>query len=170
NGGLIIIGSHLPKTTAQLNHLLKNAPNLVAIKLSVPDIVNCTFNLENAIAAIQEALTSGKTVALFTSRKRSDSEENPALSRRVSQTLVDIVKEITVRPSFFIAKGGITSSEIATKGLGVKQAMVLGQILPGVSVWTIGNETRHPGLAYVVFPGNVGSADALTQALQKLTS
>ncbi len=170
NGGLIIVGSHVPGTTDQLNHLLKNAPDLVAIKLSVPDMLNSTFNLGNAIASIQEALTSGKTVVLFTSRKRIDGEENLAISRRVSQTLVDIVKGITTRPSFFIAKGGITSSDIATKGLGVKQAMVLGQILPGVPVWTIGNETLHPGLAYVVFPGNVGGEDALTQALRKLTS
>lgn len=170
NGGLIIVGSHVPKTTEQLKHLLKNAPDLVAIKLSVPDILNGTFHLKNSLATIQETLTSGKTVALFTSRNRIDGADHPALSNRVSQTLVDLIQQITVRPSFFIAKGGLTSSGIATKALGVKQAMVLGQILPGVPVWTLGNETLHPGLAYVIFPGNVGDETALTQACQKLTS
>ena len=48
--------------------------------------------------------------------------------------------------------------------------MVLGQILAGVPVWTLGVETRHPGLAYVVFPGNVGNDGALTRAYQKLST
>ena len=170
NGGLIIVGSHVPKTTAQLNHLLKNSPDITAIKLSVPDIINSTFNLRNTTSTVETALTSGKSVVLFTSRKRFDGQDNPAISRTVSQTLVDIVRSIKARPSFLIAKGGITSSDIATGALGVKQAQVLGQILPGVPVWTIGNETLHPGLAYIIFPGNVGNKDALTQAYQKLTS
>jgi uncharacterized protein YgbK (DUF1537 family) len=119
---------------------------------------------------IQTALSSGKTVVLFTSRDRIDGEDNLVISRTVSQALVSIVRFIKIRPKFLIAKGGITSSDIATDALGVKQAMVLGQILLGVPVWTIGNETRHPGLAYIIFPGNVGGDDALTQAYQKLTS
>lgn len=170
NGGLIIVGSHVPKTTDQLNHLLKNAPALTAIKLSVPDIINSTFNLERTISDVQTALTSGQSVVLFTSRKRLDGEDNLAIAKTVSQTLINIVQGVKIRPSFLIAKGGITSSDIATDALGVKQAQVLGQILPGVPVWTIGNETLHPGLAYVIFPGNVGGEDALTLAVGKLAT
>ena len=170
NGGLIIVGSHVPKTTAQLNHLLENFPNITAIELNVPDLLNSTFDAQRTTLDIQTALSSGKTVVLFTSRDRIDGEDNLVISRTVSQALVSIVRFIKIRPKFLIAKGGITSSDIATDALGVKQAMVLGQILLGVPVWTIGNETRHPGLAYIIFPGNVGGDDALTQAYQKLTS
>jgi uncharacterized protein YgbK (DUF1537 family) len=170
NGGLIIVGSHVPKTTDQLNNLLKNAPGLTAIKLSVPDILNATFNLEKTIADVQSSLTSGENVVLFTSQKRVDGDDSITISKTVSQTLVDVVRGINERPSFIVAKGGMTSSDIATGALGVKQAQVLGQVLPGVPVWTIGNETLHPGLAYVIFPGNVGSEDALTLAVKKLTS
>ena len=170
NGGLIIVGSHVPKTTAQLNHLLENFPNITAIELNVPDLLNSTFDAQRTALDIQTALSSGKTVVLFTSRDRIDGEDNLVISRTVSQALVSIVRFIKIRPKFLIAKGGITSSDIATDALGVKQAMVLGQILLGVPVWTIGNETRHPGLAYIIFPGNVGGDDALTQAYQKLTS
>jgi uncharacterized protein YgbK (DUF1537 family) len=170
NGGLIIVGSHVPKTTAQLNHLLENFPNITAIELNVPDLLNSTFDAQRTTLDIQTALSSGKTVVLFTSRDRIDGEDNLVISRTVSQALVSIVRSIKIRPKFLIAKGGITSSDIATDALGVKQAMVLGQILLGVPVWTIGNETRHPGLAYIIFPGNVGGDDALTQAYQKLTS
>jgi len=46
--------------------------------------------------------------------------------------------------------------------------MVIGQILPGVPVWKLGNETRFPGMSYIVFPGNVGDNDALASIQQKL--
>jgi uncharacterized protein YgbK (DUF1537 family) len=46
---------------------------------------------------------------------------------------------------------------------------VLGQVLPGVPVWQLGAEARFPGLNYVVFPGNVGGADALAAAVAKLS-
>jgi uncharacterized protein YgbK (DUF1537 family) len=52
--------------------------------------------------------------------------------------------------------------------LGVKRAMVLGQILPGIPVWELGPETKFPGLPYVVFPGNVGGPDALKEVVRKL--
>jgi uncharacterized protein YgbK (DUF1537 family) len=67
-----------------------------------------------------------------------------------------------------VAKGGITSSDIATKGLGVKRAMVIGQALPGVPVWQLGGESRYPGMSYIIFPGNVGDRDALVQLQKQL--
>lgn len=173
NGGLIIIGSHSPQTADQLNHLLKNAPDITPIKLSAPDILNDTFNLERATLDTQTAITSGKTAVLFTSRDQSDEKEpSPinAKTKTISQALSNLVRAIDARPSFIIAKGRTTSTDLATHALGVKQAMALGQILPGVPVWTIGNQTLHPGLAYIIFPGSTGPTDALTQAHQKLTS
>ncbi|MFT6178904.1 MAG: hypothetical protein ACJA16_000338 [Akkermansiaceae bacterium] len=169
NGGLIIVGSHLPKTTSQLNHLLANSDTF-PFEIKVLDILNSSFNVKGLASDIQSSIESGKTAVLFTSRDRIDEEDNLAISKAASQTLVKIVSAIKTRPSFLIAKGAITSSDIATQALGVKQAQVLGQILPGVPVWTIGNETLHPGLAYIIFPGNVGDETALTQAYQKLTS
>jgi uncharacterized protein YgbK (DUF1537 family) len=60
-----------------------------------------------------------------------------------------------------LAKGGITSHDLAAKALGVKRAVVLGQIAPGVPVWKCGPESRAPGLVYIVFPGNVGQPETL---------
>jgi hypothetical protein len=68
------------------------------------------------------------------------------------------------------AKGGITSSDTATLGLGVRRALVLGQALPGVPVWKLGPEAKFPGLGYVVFPGNVGADSALAELIGKLRS
>ena len=174
NGGLIIVGSHVPRTSAQLAHLIENAPNAVPLELNIPALLeNPDDTLFPLSAKLNQTIESGKTAILFTSRDRIDAPseaENLAISQTISRSLVSLVQSVVARPSFLIAKGGITSSDIATDALGVKQAMVLGQILPSVPVWTIGNETRHPGLAYVIFPGNVGGDDALTQAYQKLTS
>ena len=71
-------------------------------------------------------------------------------------------------PRYLVAKGGITSSDIGTKALGVKRAFVPGQILPGVPVWITGEESRFPGIPYIIFPGNVGTADALLRVVEKL--
>ena len=41
-----------------------------------------------------------------------------------------------VRPAFVVAKGGITSSDVVTAGLGIRRAWVRGTLLPGiVSLW-----------------------------------
>jgi uncharacterized protein YgbK (DUF1537 family) len=164
NGGLIVVGSHDSRTSDQLADLLENAPDAVVMELDVPAVVSG----ETPELPLNETIASGKTVILHTSRERIEVDDNLALSKTVSNALVALVESVKARPSFIIANGGMTASEIATQALGIKNARVLGQILPGVPVWTMGNETRHPGLVYVIFPGNVGSDDELTQAYLKL--
>ena len=44
----------------------------------------------------------------------------------------------------------------------------MGQILPGVPVWSMSQGSRWPGLPLVVFPGNVGSVEALSEAMIKV--
>ena len=78
-----------------------------------------------------------------------------------------MVRQIDQRSRFFIAKGGITSSDVATLGLGARRVRIQGQILPGVPVWKLGAESRFPGMAYVVFPVNVGTDESLAEALQQ---
>ena len=94
--------------------------------------------------------------------------ENLAIGETIARSLVKIVSSLRERPRWLVAKGGITSSEVATAALGVRRALVLGQALPGVPVWQLGPETRWPGLGYVVFPGNVGGVDALGQLVASL--
>jgi len=47
----------------------------------------------------------------------------------------EIAGSLRMAPACVVAKGGITSSDIATEVLGIVRARVLGQILPGVPVW-----------------------------------
>ncbi len=92
------------------------------------------------------------------------------MGAQISDALVEVVRRLEVRPRFLVAKGGVTSGDVATKGLGIKRAMVLGQILPGVPVWELGSESIFTGLLYVIFPGNVGGPEALTDLFAKLNA
>ncbi|WP_249284513.1 four-carbon acid sugar kinase family protein [Luoshenia tenuis] len=161
-GGLILVGSHVQKTTAQLNSLLE----LEGVVQREFDITKPLEQESRAARAwAEEALQKGQVAVIYTSRKRAQvpggPEEQLKFSVAVSAAVTDIVKQLEVTPGFLIAKGGITSSDIGIKGLGVKRAMVAGQAAPGIPVWRCGEESRFPGLSYVIFPGNVGDEDTL---------
>jgi uncharacterized protein YgbK (DUF1537 family) len=191
-GGIIVVGSYVPKTTKQLSNLLQtcltenilvDASKIISLHRSNPADNDVSLKtIENDIVLptakkIDEAINAGKDVVLYTSREFSTGAElsDTAL---VSKAITDIVSKLTVRPHFIVSKGGITSFEVAKIGLGVKIARVLGQIEPGVPVWRLDNNNynnnsvdssaKFPGVPYVVFPGNVGSEDALSRVAQKL--
>ena len=94
--------------------------------------------------------------------------ETLAASVKISDALTKIVNRIKSRPKFLIAKGGITSADIGEKGLGVKKALVLGQIAAGIPVWQIGAESKFPSMSYIIFPGNVGNVDTLKKIVALL--
>jgi uncharacterized protein YgbK (DUF1537 family) len=172
-GGLTIVGSYVPKTTAQLESLLtKN--DVERVEISVENILDAAQRgmvLRRVVERANAGIRSGRDVVVFTSRTLvtgSGAEASLAIGNQVSGALVELLRGIEAKPRYLIAKGGITSSDLATRGLGVKRAMVLGQILPGVPVWELGAETKFPGLPYVVFPGNVGGTDALKEAVDRL--
>ena len=79
-----------------------------------------------------------------------------------------MIGKLSVRPSFIVAKGGITSSDVGVKALRVRKALVKGQIRPGIPVWQTGEESTFPGLPYVIFPGNVGAEDDLYRIAETL--
>ncbi len=174
NGGLIVAGSYVPKTTAQLTHLLAHH-DLDHIELQVSQLLDGELRdsvILRAIDRLNSAIRRGRNTLLSTSRelvRSSDAVTNISIGNEVSRALIEVVKGLTSRPRFLIAKGGITSSDVATQALGIKRAMVRGQILPGIPVWACGTETRFPGLSYIVFPGNVGDNAALATAVSKLT-
>lgn len=175
NGGLIIIGSHVQKTTAQLNELKKES-NIKFIEFNhvlVLEPEKLTKELDRIILTTENSIKNGETVAIFTGRKRLDvgsEEESLRVSVKISEAITSIVKRLTIRPSFLIAKGGITSSDVGTKGLSVEHAIVLGQVAPGIPVWKIGDESKFPGMSYIIFPGNVGNVDTLRNVVAMLNT
>jgi uncharacterized protein YgbK (DUF1537 family) len=165
-GGLFVVGSHVPKTSVQLDALLTQA-KVAEVEINVLQLLDNSSRvreIERAAQEVNDYLVGGEDVVLYTSRdlvRGRDAAHNLDIGKRVSDGLIRVVQKIHHRPRYLVAKGGITSSNVATIGLGVRRAMVLGQILPGVPVWKLGPETRHPQMAYIVFPGNVGETNAL---------
>nr|WP_182871157.1 four-carbon acid sugar kinase family protein [Rhodopirellula sp. JC639] len=171
--GLIVVGSYVPKTTTQLEHLLAADDPPQAVVLDVGQLLSerAAEHLAEVAGRVNMLLDQGQDVVLHTSRglvTGSDGESSLRIGTTVSKAVVEVVRATEVPLRFLIAKGGITSSDVATKGLDVRRAIVLGQILPGIPVWSLGPESRRPELPYVVFPGNVGGDDALALAYKKL--
>ena len=175
HGGIIVVGSHTEKTTRQLE-ALKQLSDIRFVELDATKVAE-TGGLEKEVErclALEEAwIRDGKTVCCYTSRAlitadTGNKEDELRLSVRISDAVQSLVGGLSVVPKFVIAKGGITSSDVGTKALGVKRENVLGQIEPGIPVWQTGAESKFPGIPYVIFPGNVGEDTTLRYAVEKL--
>ena len=176
NGGIILVGSHVSKTTRQLEQLRQCRYPIEFIEFNQHRVLE-THGLEaevERVLYIAEALLSdGRSVAVFTRRDRvdlptEDRDLQLQISTQISDAVTSIIGRLTVRPSFIVAKGGITSSDVGTKALRVRKALVKGQIRPGIPVWQTGDESKFPGLPYVIFPGNVGADDDLRRVAEIL--
>jgi uncharacterized protein YgbK (DUF1537 family) len=172
NGCLVVVGSHVPKTTGQLSYLLANG-DFKSIEVNVGEILQSAEVSSQASGIIQQTdmwISDGNNVVIHTSRRLevgNDAESSLQINSIVSEFLVRIIKGLTVRPKFIVAKGGITSSDLATKGLSAGKALVLGAIIPGVPVWQMDTKSKFPGIIYVVFPGNVGNDSSLLEVCKK---
>ncbi|QCJ44736.1 hydroxyacid dehydrogenase [Bacillus sp. S3] len=173
-GGLVIVGSHVKKTTNQLQQLLADS-SLNAVEINVNHLLENDKRDEeiNRInRMVHSAVESGTTTVVYTSREliyTTNRFDNLAISQRISKALTDVIQSLTTAPKFIIAKGGITSSDIATLGLEIKMAKVIGQAAPGIPVWLTGEEAKFSGVPYIIFPGNVGEDSTLLEIVLKLT-
>ena len=169
----MVVGSYVKKSSDQLAVLL-NSESARGVELDIGDLLagdDSSAIVASLVSELTAILESGNHAVLYTSRELvsgHDDASSLSIGRRVSQCLVDIIRGLSVLPRFIIAKGGITSSDVATDALSIKRARVLGQILPGIPVWQPDDSSRYAGGAYVVFPGNVGDDGALLRALQIL--
>lgn len=171
HGGLVVVGSYVERSTAQLAHLL-SLPEIVPVELSVGRVLAGDMaEVERVAEAVNQALGAGLDAVLFTTRglvRGASPAESLQIGRRLSSALTQAVSRLRVRPRFLIAKGGVTSQDIAVRALGVRMAMAMGQALPGVPVWELGPETAFAGISYVIFPGNVGGPGALADLVRAL--
>ncbi|MBQ7890239.1 MAG: hypothetical protein IJ356_10820 [Erysipelotrichaceae bacterium] len=168
-GGLILAGSHVQKTTEQIECLMQT--NLVEV--FVLDVSKEIESQLNELAHKTDALLKqGKNVLIMTSRQRivfdGDAFEQLSASRRISEQFVSILHRLKVRPSFLISKGGITSFDVLKKGLNVSSARVLGQVSINIPVVQLREESRFPGMNVIIFPGNVGKTETLKELIEKI--
>ncbi|MEH2211154.1 four-carbon acid sugar kinase family protein [Nostoc sp.] len=174
--GAVIVGSHVKKTTQQLEALLQ-LEGTVGIEVDVARLLDETNQSAALLTEIQEstraAHEAGKTPVVYTSRQElnfKDAKTRLEFGEKVSSLLMDIVRGLPSDIGFLIGKGGITSNDVLSSGLALTSARLLGQILAGCSmVLTSSDHPQFPDLPVVLFPGNVGDADALGTVYQRLT-
>lgn len=171
--GAVIVGSHVKKTTQQLEQLLK-MPGIAAIEVNVELLpAQREALLADIIKRCEHSHAEGLTPVVFTSRVEkafADQATRLAFGDMVSAFLMDVVRSLPKTLGFLISKGGITSNDVLSSGLALRTSRVVGQILPGCSVVCCPpDHPRFPELPVVIFPGNVGDDTALATAYARLS-
>ena len=175
--GVILVGSHVKKTTQQLEKLLQQS-GIMGIEVDVAHLLDQPQQkrqiLDNTCKHVQKIHQNLQTPVVYTSRQEitfNSIQERLDFGVAVSSLLMDIVKGLPRNISFLISKGGITSNDVLSIGLNLKAARLLGQILPGCSlVRTPPDHPFFPNLPVVLFPGNVGDEQALTTVYHRLNN
>ena len=160
-----VVGSHVRKTTQQLEQLLQTE-GTCAIEVDVQRILDDANGLMmETLDTMSQIVEQGLTPVVYTSRQEirlEDADQRQRLGQQVSDFLVDIVYRLPFTPSYLVGKGGITSHDILTKGLGIRSARVLGQVVPSVPC------VMAAHFPYIIFPGNVGNEQSLREVYLKL--
>jgi uncharacterized protein YgbK (DUF1537 family) len=175
--GVIIVGSHVKKTTEQLENLLKEA-GVVGVEIDVSFLRDFPEQrqllLQSTLEKIQGIHQDKNTPVVYTSRQEltfDTVQQRLDFGGAVSSLLMNIVQALPPDIGFLISKGGITSNDVLSTGLRLRSARLLGQILPGCSmVRTDVDHPRFPNLPVVLFPGNVGDAQGLAIVYRRLNS
>ena len=170
-GGLILVGSHVPGSTSQLESLL-DLPNVYGLELEVEKVLG--KDKEHTASVIERAnmlLNESKDTVIYTSRNvitGSSPEEYLEIGAIIANAMTAVVAGISATPRYVISKGGMTSSNIILNALNIKRATVPGQISPGVLVLQMGSESKYPGSKLILFPGNVGGPTAISEVILRM--
>lgn len=172
--GAIIVGSHVQKTTQQLEQLLKQT-KVIGLEVNVERIsTDRDALLKDILEEANAAHSKNLSFVIYTSRTEkvfTDQQTRLKFGEDVSAFLMDIVRQLPETLGFLISKGGITSNDVLSSGLALHTSRVVGQILPGCSVVCCPtNHPRYPDMPVVIFPGNVGNTDSLALAYIRLTT
>ncbi len=169
--GLVVVGSYVHKTTEQLWKLLSRRYT-AGVELDVGRILDSPeLQFDRVLADVKAAVKEDLTPVVYTNRQEitfPTSLERLTAGQKISAFLSRVVKQSPFRPSFVVAKGGITSHDVLVDGLEIAAARVGGQILPGVPVIFLPKDHPWGTIPYVIFPGNVGEPEDLAAALDKL--
>jgi uncharacterized protein YgbK (DUF1537 family) len=172
--GLVVVGSHVGLTSRQVA-VARNRGGLAEVELDVAAVADAARrhgHVAEATRLVVSALEDSD-VLLVTSRelrRGRDAAESLEISRRVSAAVTEVVRgALPAKPAWVVAKGGITSHDVAVRGLGIRRATVLGQLFPGlVSVFRpVDAAPEAVGTPYVVFAGNVGDETTLASVIDR---
>ena len=174
--GLVVVGSHVGQTSRQVAALNARG-GVTGVELDVPALIRGDDVITPAVRQVAAAL-GHSDVLLYTSRTvvaGRDPAAGLAIARAVSAALSRVVRDTLAaasspgraRPAWIVAKGGITSHDVAVHGLGIRRAEVIGQLFPGVIsvLRPLEAAPEAIGRPFVVFAGNVGDEETLGQVV-----
>ena len=169
--GVVVVGSHVKKSTEQLNALLE-LDGTEGIEIDVERILGHDEKQQGELIARAVACYEAGVVPVFYTSRREiridDVAARQALGVEISRFLVELVRALPFVPDFLISKGGITSHDILTHSLEVKTARVAGQAAAGIPTLCTTTESPFPEMLYVIFPGNVGAVESLKEVVANI--
>jgi uncharacterized protein YgbK (DUF1537 family) len=163
---LLVCGSHTAGATAQLQPVVSRWGEAIVVDTDRA-FADPAGAGSDAAEAAGERLSQGRLAVITSARVRRAEDSTLDHGEKVMAALTTAVERLADSVDVVVAKGGITSAEVARTGLGASSAWVRGQVLTGVSVWDL--RTRHgKQVLYVVVPGNVGGPETLVDILDAL--
>lgn len=169
--GVILVGSHVEKTTRQIEYLMKTC-ELLSVEVDVSRILS---DFEDYLLLVIDKIADGfgknRSTVVYTSRNElafGSGTDRLGAGQIISKFLVQITKHLPRGLGFLISKGGITSHDTLARGLALKKIRVLGQAEPGVPVLMTPRSHAFGSIPFVIFPGNVGREDSLARVFMKM--
>ncbi|MGD0455567.1 MAG: four-carbon acid sugar kinase family protein [Solirubrobacteraceae bacterium] len=165
---LVLCGSHVPRSTRQLETLVLQRPESV-VWVRPERLANGRGEQEIAAAAAAAAdrLQRGGLAVVATSRAVLDSDDRLQAGAAIASGLAAILARVREHADVVVSKGGITSAVNLREGLESGLAEVLGPLRDGISLWSVDTPERK-GMPFIVFPGNVGGDDDLADLVAKM--
>jgi uncharacterized protein YgbK (DUF1537 family) len=165
---LVVCGSFTTGATSQIGRVIETfQPPVLEVAVSAvansdPDEVGHRVAVE-----ARRQLENEDLLVLMTPRELQLTENNIETGARLMTALTTAVGRVAGHVRAVVAKGGITSAEVAKRGFGIRRARVVGQIDVGIPLWEL-EPRRGRVIPYVVVPGNVGDEEAILRILQRL--
>jgi uncharacterized protein YgbK (DUF1537 family) len=151
---LVVCGSHTAASSTQLRQLSV----LVGVEPIALDGRAITGTAQRAVTRQLTTSLRRRGVAILTTPRTY--ERTVDRGEHMMRSLVASVRTVRHAVDVVIAKGGITSAEIARSAFEADVAQVLGQPAVGVALWQLSTPDGRL-VPYVAVPGNVGEANLL---------
>ncbi|MEQ4210460.1 four-carbon acid sugar kinase family protein [Actinopolymorpha sp. B9G3] len=174
--GLVVVGSHVGLTSRQVA-AARGRGGFKEVDLDVTAVIDPTRRDGHVATVTARVVTALQNADVLLATSRTLSRGHDALSsldiaRTVSAAVVDVVRgaRAAAAPAWYVAKGGITSHDVAVRALEIRRAEVAGQLFDGmVSVWRpLRAAPEVIEVPYVVFAGNVGDENTLAEVVDTL--
>jgi uncharacterized protein YgbK (DUF1537 family) len=168
-GLLVVVGSHVPMSSAQLAALETRHPG-TSVELDPAALAGpgAGEEIARAVARAHELLDRGRLAIVATSRRVSPEALGPTAGVRVARAVAAVVDRLRDASDVLLSKGGTTSAINVRDGLHAERARIIGPVAPGISLWLVDEDAGAARRPVIVFPGNVGDPETLADLVDRL--